>query len=112
MAIGQIEMQGQILRTQDYTAVKHREDNHSADTQSQIQTQQQKEGVRHVQRVNQKDRAEQGTQSFDAKEKGSNEYRGDGGRHRRDKEKAAEGIETEQAEVPDGKVLIKGVTHS
>ena len=52
-----------------------------------------------TQRVNEKDKAENRQKKFDAKEKGNNEYHGDGGQNRKKEKKE-----------PDGKVLLKGVS--
>ncbi len=52
-----------------------------------------------VHRVNQREQAMNRQKKFDAKEKGSNEYRGDGGRGRKQEKREA-----------DGKVLLKGVS--
>ncbi len=94
MAIGQIELQGQTLRTQDYTAVKHNEDNKGTVQQAYAQAQNTKQVETQHYRVNQGTQPEYHEKKFDAKEKGSNEYSGDGGRNRKKKEE-------------DGKVILK-----
>lgn len=101
MAIGQIEIQGQITRAQDFTTIKHNEDNKEMVDQSNVGNQFNKQVENQVTRVNQKERSENQNKKFDAKEKGSNEYAGDGGRNRKKEEKAPE--------EPDGKVILKGV---
>ncbi len=93
MAIGFVEMQGQITRAQDFTTVKHNEDSKGLVDQVARQVEKQ------AQRVNEGDKAENRQKKFDSKEKGSNEYRGDGGRNRKKEKKE-----------PDGKVLLKGVS--
>lgn len=98
MAIGFVEMQGQITRAQDFTTVKHNEDTKGLVDQSNFGQQMTKQVERQVQRVNQGDKTENRQKKFDAKEKGSNEYSGDGGRGRKQKK-----------QEPDGKVLLKGV---
>lgn len=98
MAIGFVEMQGQITRAQDFTTVKHNEDTKGLVDQSNFGQVINKQAEKQVQRVNQREKAENRQKKFDAKEKGSNEYHGDGGRERK-KEK----------QEPDGKVLLKGV---
>lgn len=99
MAIGFVEMQGQITRAQDFTTVKHNEDTKGMVDQSNFEQQVTKQVERQAQRVNERANAENRQKKFDAKEKGSNEYYGDGGRGRKQKKK----------EPVDGKVLLKGV---
>lgn len=100
MAIGFVEMQGQITRAQDFTTVKHNEDTKGLVDQSNFGQQMTKQVERQTQRVNQRDKAENRQKKFDAKEKGSNEYHGDGGRSRKQQQK----------QENDGKVLLKGVS--
>lgn len=99
MAIGFVEMQGQITRAQDFMTVKHNEDTKGLVDQSNFGQQVARQVERQAQRVNEGDKAENRQKKFDAKEKGSNEYRGDGGRNRKKEKKE-----------PDGKVLLKGVS--
>ena len=98
MAIGHIELQGQISRAQDFTTIKHNEDTRSSVEQANVSTQFSKIVEEHVKRVNQGEQPEYQNKKFDAKDKGSNEYNGDGGRNRKKEKREA-----------DGKVLIKGV---
>ena len=99
MAIGFVEMQGQITRAQDFTTVKHNEDTKGLVDQSNFGQQVTRQVERQVQRVNQREKAENRQKKFDAKEKGSNEYHGDGGQGKKRKKQEA-----------DGKVLLKGVS--
>ncbi len=101
MAIGFVEMQGQITRAQDFTTVKHNEDTKGLVDQSNFGQQMTKQVEKQVQRVNQGDRTENRQKKFDAKEKGSNEYQGDGGKNRKQKK--------QEKPEPDGKVLLKGM---
>ena len=101
MAIGQVEIQGQITRAQDITMIKHHEDTKEMVQQTTVGNQFAKQVVNHVTKVNRGDQPEYQNKKFDAKEKGSNEYHGDGGRRGKMKEK--------EKEEPDGKVLLKGV---
>ncbi len=98
MAIGPIESQGQILRAQDFSQVKQQEDVRPEVNQTMLQQNIQKTNMQLMTRVNSRTDIENQMKKFDAKEKGSNEYRGDGGKNRRKK----------QGE--DGKVILKGVT--
>ena len=100
MAIGFVEMQGQITRAQDFTTVKHNEDTKGMVDQANFGQQMTKQVEKQVQRVNERDRAENHQKKHDAKEKGNNEYHGDGGRGRK----------RERKDPDDGKVLLKGVS--
>lgn len=102
MAIGAIEMQGQILRTQDYSAMKHQEDVKTDVVQANIQQTRQAEAERQHIRVNRSEQTSRQNMNQDASEKGNGEYTGDGGARRQ------EGRAKREA---DGKVLLKGVAH-
>lgn len=99
MAIGQIEIQGQITRAQDFTSIKHHEDTKSTVEQANVSVQFSKQVEAQVTKVKRGDQPEYYNKKFDAKDKGSNEYHGDGGQNRKKKEE----------KEPDGKVLLKGV---
>lgn len=99
MAIGQIEIQGQITRAQDFTTYKHHEDTKGMVEQSNVGTQFAKQVENQLAKVNRGEQTEYQNKKFDAKEKGSNEYNGDGGR----------GKKKEKKEEPDGKVILKGI---
>lgn len=98
MAIGQIELQGQISRAQDFTTIKHNEDTRGSVEQANVSTQFAKVVEERIKKVNQGEQPEYRNRKFDAKDKGSNEYSGDGGQKRKKEKREA-----------DGKVLIKGV---
>lgn len=98
MAIGLVELQGQITRAQDFTTIKHNEDTKGMVDQTNFGQQMTKQVEKQAQRVNERDKAENRQKKHDAKEKGSNEYYGDGGRNRKQEKKES-----------DGKVLLKGV---
>lgn len=89
-------MQGQITRAQDFTSIKHNEDAKGLVDQANFGQQMTRQVERQVNRVNQGDQPDYHEGNTDAKEKGSNEYSGDGGRKRKRLE-----------ENPDGKVLMK-----
>lgn len=99
MAIGQIELQGQITRAQDFTSIKHHEDTKGSVEQANVSVQFSKQVEAQVTKVNRGSQPEYYNKKFDAKDKGSNEYHGDGGANRRKKENTE----------PDGKVLLKRV---
>lgn len=98
MAIGQIELQGQITRAQDFTTIKHNEDTRGSVEQANVSTQFSRIVEERIKKVNQGEQPEYRNRKFDAKDKGSNEYGGDGGQKRKKEKREA-----------DGKVLIKGV---
>ena len=97
MAIGFVEMQGQITRAQDFTSIKHNEDSKGMVEQANFSQQMTKQIERQVSRVNQGEQPEYHERKFDAKDKGSNEYSGDGGQSGKRKPR----------QNPDGKVLMK-----
>lgn len=101
MAIGFVELQGQITRAQDFTTIKHNEDTRPMVEQANFGQQMTKQIERQVKRVNEGKQPEYQEKNFDAKEKGSNEYRGDGGKSRKKK----------LEENADGKVLMKKADH-
>ena len=84
---------------QDFTAIKHNDDTKSMVQQANFGQQMTKQIEKQVKRVNEGKQPEYHERKFDAKDKGSNEYRGDGGKSRRDKR--------EQEQEPDGKVIMK-----
>lgn len=82
MAFGAIELTT-ITRAQDYTTVKHNEDNKGFVDQTNFGQQVQKTAEQNMRQVRQSDDPEWHQQNPDAREKGKNEYRGDGGRNRK-----------------------------
>lgn len=97
MAISPIEHLGTIGRTQDFSVMKQQEDVKAAGSQTIIQTQIEKHTEERLTQVRQADHSEMTEKKFDAKEKGDNQYAGDGGRNRkRPSDKTA-----------DGKVVLK-----
>lgn len=99
MAIGIVEMHGQITRAQDFTTIKHHEDNKGMVDQANFGQQMTKQVEQHAKRVNQQEKAENRQKKHDAKEKSRNEYHGDGGKQRK-----------QEKREPDGKVLLKGMS--
>ena len=99
MAIGQIEIQGQITRAHDMTTYKHHEDTKGMVEQSNVGVQFSKHVENQLAKVNRREQAEYQNKKFDAKEKGSNEYNGDGGRRKK----------KENKKETDGKVILKGI---
>lgn len=99
MAISPLELNGTVSRTQDFTTIKHNEDNKGNLDQSNIQNQFHKEIEVKTKQVHNAEDAENTSYRYDAKEKGNGQYSGDGGKQREkdDKERKKE-----------GKVIIKG----
>ncbi|MBD5449404.1 MAG: hypothetical protein HDR28_04465 [Lachnospiraceae bacterium] len=101
MAIGLVEMHGQITRAQDFTSIKHNEDSKGMVEQANFGQQMTKQVEKQVNRVNKGDQPEYHERKFDAKDKGDNEYHGDGGKNKKKK----------TVKDPDGKVLMKRADH-
>ena len=89
MAIGQIELNQAMTRIQDYTTQKHNEDQRGVLQQTQAQDKFNKElnqDIRKVLKANQEEyqnKTEYQNKKFDARDKGSNQYIGDGGKQRK-----------------------------
>lgn len=96
MAIGPIELQGTIARTQDYSSIKQNEDLKGLIDQGNFQNHFNKEINERPHQVTHSDNADFHERKFDAKEKGDNEYSGDGGKGRKRKKEET------------GKVQLKG----
>ncbi len=87
MALGAIELTT-ISRAQDYSPIKQNQDNKPYMDQNNIGQQIQKDTHQRAKEVRSGDNAEWQNRKFDAKDKGSNEYQGDGGqRNPREKNK-------------------------
>lgn len=82
MAFGAIELTT-ITRAQDYTTVKHNEDNKGFVDQTNFSQQVQRTTEQQIRQVHSSDDTDWHQNNPDAKEKGNNEYQGDGGRHRK-----------------------------
>lgn len=100
MAIGFVELNGMIGRTQDYSAMKQQEDQKPIVQQANMQLQAQKSDETKARVVIQSENSSKSDNHQDARDKGSNEYHGDGGAKR--PHKFADG---------DGKVIVKGQSH-
>lgn len=91
MAIGHVELNTAMTRIQDYTSMKHNEDQKSSVQQDQFQNQFNKELNKDIKQVTKSDQSEYQNKTeyqnkkFDAREKGSNQYHGDGGKNRKKK---------------------------
>lgn len=104
MAIGQVELNQAMTRIQDYTTQKHNEDQRGILQQDHAQDKFNKElnqDMHKVLKTNQEEyqnRAEYQNKKFDARDKGSNQYTGDGGKQRKKNMKS------------EDKVVVKGTS--
>ena len=97
--INAVDLNNAMTRTNDYITIKHNEDNKNVVDQSNFQNTMNREMEMKTNTVERKDNAEFFNRQFDAKEKGSNEYAGNGGKDRKKKEE------------PTEKVTVKGMSH-
>lgn len=87
MAFGSIEIVS-MTRTQEYTTIKQNQDNKPMMDQANFGQQMEKQTNELTQKVSDSDEARWYNQNPDAKEKGKNEYAGDGGRKRKKEDKS------------------------
>lgn len=92
MAVGPVTLNGMIPRTQDIGVIKQHEDSKPMIDQQNIQSQIKMQENRQLKQVNHADDTEQHEKRYDAKEKGSNEYKG-----QQKKKKKPEGKQESQA---------------
>lgn len=98
MAISPMLFNGSVSRMQDVSMIKHNEDAKGMVDQSNFQNSFNREIDSRMNQVHQSDNPENRQQKHDAKEKGKNPYRGDGGKKR------------PKEEIPqDGRVVPKTV---
>ena len=95
MAISPILFNGSVTRMQDVTQIKQNEDMKGMVDQTNFQNTFHKQIDQKLNQVHQSDNAENRQKKFDAKDKGDNEYSGDGGKKR------------QQNKSADGKVVAK-----
>lgn len=98
MAIGPLELNGAISRVQDFAVQRHNEEGKGALDQVNAQHVIRKEEDNKANTVNRSEHTAENQKKFDAKEKGSNEYAGDGGRKNKQHEESH----------GEGKVIVKG----
>lgn len=87
MAVGAIQ-NATIARVQDFSTIKQNEDNKGYMNQVSISQDQEEDKQQKARQVRSGDETNWQSKRQDAKEKGSNEYRGDGGKNRRGKKPA------------------------
>ena len=75
MAVGPVTLNGMIPRTQDMGVLKQQEDSKPLVEQHNIQAHIKTQESRQLKQVNHADDADQHEKRYDAKEKGSNEYK-------------------------------------
>lgn len=85
MAINPINI-ATMARTQDFSTIKHQEDNRAAMTQMTMSMQEDKNAKIRSGQVLKKEETGWHQKKFDAREKGDNEYSGDGGKKRQEKQ--------------------------
>lgn len=85
MAFGAIELTT-VSRSQDYTTIKHNEDNKVAVDQANFSEQFQKTSEQNIREVHSSDNTQWHEKRPDAREKGNGQYSGDGGRKRKEKQ--------------------------
>lgn len=96
MAIGPVILNGVVSTSHDYSNIKQNEDNKAVFQQQGFQVQLEKQAeIRHT-RVVQNEQMRKEERKFDAREKGDNEYTGDGGKKKHAEKNAG------------GKVIVKG----
>lgn len=81
MAMGAIEL-ATIARSQDYSNIRHNETTKVMTDQSNLVAREQKDTQQKAKQVREGENTDWHNRKFDAKEKGSNEYSGDGGKQR------------------------------
>lgn len=82
MAINPIDLAA-VTRTQDYSIIKHNDDQKPVAQQSTLVQQTQKDDRQKASEVVRQEQAQWHEKGFDAREKGDNEYSGDGGKKRK-----------------------------
>ena len=96
MAVSPIVMNGMLPASQDISIIKQADDSKAAIMQGNTEVRAERQAEEKVSTVREGDNVENNMKGFDAKEKGDNEYEGDGGMRRK---KENQGF--------DGKVVIK-----
>lgn len=87
MAVGPVTINGAIQRSQDMSMLKQQEDSRPLVEQQQIQAQLKTQESKLLKQVKHADDADQHKKKYDAKEKGSNEYKEQGNRKKKQQEK-------------------------
>ena len=96
MSLGIVEINSAMTGINDFHNIRHNEEAKAGEDQVNFQNQFNQEMENKRIDVNQSEDANNRQKRFDSRDKGSNEYSGDGGRNRKKKE-----------ENPDGRVVPK-----
>ena len=99
MSIRPVDFNGMIQRTQDVSTLKQNEDNRPVVEQQTIFSQEMKKVEQNLHQVVHAREKENAGYRYDAKEKGSNEYEGNGGK---------KGQKKKKEDQSEGKVIFKG----
>ncbi len=91
MSISPLLFNGSVSRMQDVSMIKHNEDAKGMVDQTNFQSTFNKEIDSKLNQVHQNDNLENRQQKHDAKEKGRNQYAGDGGKNRPKGDKQQDG---------------------
>lgn len=92
MAISPLLFNGSVSRMQDVSAIKHNEDAKGMVDQANFQNTFNREIDSKVNQVRQGENVDNRQQKHDAKEKGKNQYMGDGGKDRKKALKPQDGV--------------------
>lgn len=101
MSVGPVVLNGMIQRTQDIGNLKQQEDNKPIVQQQNIGIQQERQEDRLTHQVQHTEEKENEGYRYDAKDKGNNEYEGNG-------KKKRNGQDRNKEQNEDGKVILKG----
>lgn len=88
MSINPVLLNATIQRVQDFSNLKQNIDQKSAVEQSMIQHTMEKHDAKKANQVMHQDNADMMNKKFDARERGSNSYQGDGGKNRQKKKQS------------------------
>ena len=92
MSIRPVDFNGMIQRTQDVSTLKQNEDNRPVVEQQTIFSQEMKKAEQDLHQVVHAREKENAGYRYDAKEKGKNEYAGNGGKHRKKENSEKDGV--------------------
>ena len=95
MALGPVEMNGILQRTQDFTTIKQNEDNKAFVVQSNIQNEHEQEIDHAMHQVHDADDSRDSEGEFDARREGRNKY-------------VKTATKKKKNEKTEGKVVVKG----
>lgn len=91
MAFGIVELNTAMTGINDYTSMRHAEETRSGLEQSNIHNQMDQTVEVKLTNVNRADDSNNNQKKFDAKEKGSNEYSGNGGQKKKKENQNSDG---------------------